>query len=334
MPQSITWLLPVRNAMPYLTEALASIEAQSYPHWRVLAWDNGSTDGSVDELRRWIPRRLPGRVVADRPMGLGVCLAQMVEQADTPLCARMDGDDVNLPGRLEKQVAFMEEYPRVAVVGTNIAFIDEHGAAKPGAWSVATDDAAIRWRLRFCNALNHPTVLFRRSVVLAAGNYRDIMPGQDYDLWVRVAQRAAMANLPQRLVRYRLSPSSVGATHRGHHEQLFQSVATQNAAAMFPGLSAAEATRLRGLLACENDSPVTLADGRCLRRCATLAARQIGQHDRYFRATSLYRQQSKSLALRWLKRLPGAAAVWPVLGRAWRGLMGHHHVGGLGHEPG
>jgi len=334
MPQPITWLLPVKNAMPYLTQTLASIEAQSYPHGQVLAWDNGSSDGSVQELRRWIPRRLPGRVIADKPMGLGACLAQMVEQARTPLCARVDGDDVNLPNRLEKQVAFMANHPQVAVVGTDIQFIDEHGTDRPGAWSVATDDADVRWRLRFCNALNHPTVVFRRSAILAAGNYRDIMPGQDYDLWVRVAQSAAMANLPDRLVRYRLLPSGVGATHHGRTEQLFQSVFDRNTAMMFPGLGDEEAARLRELLAGESDFRVTLADCWRLRRCATQSARLIGQHDRYFRGTSLYRQQFKRLTLRWFKQQPGAAAAWPVFRRIWQHKITSHKVGGPSHELG
>jgi glycosyltransferase involved in cell wall biosynthesis len=60
---NVTWLLPVKNAMPYLPEALASIEAQTYRNWTVIAWDNGSTDGSLEVLHEWIPSRLPGVVV-------------------------------------------------------------------------------------------------------------------------------------------------------------------------------------------------------------------------------------------------------------------------------
>ena len=65
----VTWLLPVKNAMPHLTDTLKSISEQSYPNHGVIAWDNGSTDGSVRELRRWIPQVIPGRVIADHPHG-------------------------------------------------------------------------------------------------------------------------------------------------------------------------------------------------------------------------------------------------------------------------
>lgn len=318
MDERVTWLLPVKNAMPYLTEALASIQAQTYRHWQVLAWDNGSTDGSIQELHRWIPSRLPGCVVADRPMGLGTCLAQMVQQASTALCARIDADDVNLPQRLERQVAVMRQQPDVGVVGTNIQFMDAAGLDRPGAWSVCTHDAEIRWRLRFCNALNHPTVLFRRSVIQAAGNYRDVVPGQDYDLWVRVATLGAMANLPGRLVRYRLLPSSVGATYRGPKPQLLEEIAHLNTPALFPGIPAQRAARLRRVVTDVADPGVVLRDCLDLRRCATVAARGAGRSRRYFRDTVTYQRQSRDLLLRWLKRRPAVAATWPVLRGVWR----------------
>jgi glycosyltransferase involved in cell wall biosynthesis len=69
--------------MPYLTEALASLEAQTFRDFEVCLWDNGSTDGSLEEARRWIPGRLKGRVVADRPLPLHECLAKRVEEART-----------------------------------------------------------------------------------------------------------------------------------------------------------------------------------------------------------------------------------------------------------
>ncbi len=320
MSVQVTWLLPVKDAMPHLRQTLESIGAQTRRHWQVLAWDNGSTDGSVRELQRWIPHRLPGRVVVDQPMSLGACLARMVQESSTPLCARIDADDVNEPDRLERQVAFLRDHSQVAVVGTGIRFIDEQGNDRDGAWSVYTDDSEIRWRLRFCNALNHPTVLFRRSAVLAAGNYRDMMPGQDYDLWVRVAAGAAMGNLPQPLVRYRLSPSSVGARHPGMSEQLFERVASDHASIMFPGLDREQALRLRRLVTNETQTGVTLTDCLNYRRCAVESARRVGRHSRYFRSTQSYRQQFRSLFVRWLKRQPGAAAAAPVIRSARRRL--------------
>jgi glycosyltransferase involved in cell wall biosynthesis len=59
----VTWLMPTLNGMPYVRETLASITGQTYRNHLILAWDNGSTDGTLEELRRWIPAHLPGRIV-------------------------------------------------------------------------------------------------------------------------------------------------------------------------------------------------------------------------------------------------------------------------------
>jgi|GEM_PF-6571817 len=96
--------------MPYLPETLASVEAQTYTNWEVLALDDGSTDSTLEELKKWIPSRLPGRVIAGESAGVGAALARLVKECTTELCARIDGDDINMPERLEKQVGFLSQY--------------------------------------------------------------------------------------------------------------------------------------------------------------------------------------------------------------------------------
>jgi glycosyltransferase involved in cell wall biosynthesis len=159
----VTWLLPVKNGMPHLPETLASIEAQTYCDWQILVWDNGSTDGTLDELRRWIPSRLPGRVIYDNPLSVGNSLANLVETAQTELCARIDADDVNYRERLEQQVAFLRARPEVTLVGTDVEFIDDKGSVIAGACTHQHEDTEIRWLLRWQCTFGHPTVLFRRS---------------------------------------------------------------------------------------------------------------------------------------------------------------------------
>jgi len=207
--ERVTWLLPVKNGMPYLPDTLASIAAQSYSNWEVLAWDNGSTDGTIDELHQWIPSRLPGRVVTEQPLSLGNALAQMVTQSQTELCARIDADDINIPQRLEKQVAFLQQHPEVAVVGSQVTRLDSqginHGLWRP--YPLEPDDI-LHFMMRSC-VIWHPTVLFRRSPIMAVGNYRDIYSAEDYDLWLRVALHYRLANLEQPLVQYRVHDKSI-----------------------------------------------------------------------------------------------------------------------------
>src|SRR5579863_7830623 len=103
----VTWLISTKQSMPFLPLTLESIANQTYRNQKILAWDDCSTDGSLEELRRWIPSRIPGRIFAGKSLRLGPCLAYLVEQADTELCARIDGDDIAYPHRLERQVAYM-----------------------------------------------------------------------------------------------------------------------------------------------------------------------------------------------------------------------------------
>jgi len=300
MSERVTWLLPVKNGMPYLPETLASIERQTYRNWEVLAWDNNSSDGTLAELHQWIPARLSGTVVADAPLSLGLSLARMVEVAGTELCARIDADDINEPERLARQVAYLQAHPQVGVVGAAIEFIDEQGRMMPGAWDQPLTDAEIRWRLRWKNSLNHPTVLFRRSIVLAAGNYRDCMPYEDYDLWFRVGLLAELANLPEKLVRYRLTGASVTAAVSRDYETLSNKVAEGLADKMFGGLDADAALALRRKARLGSSESVELWDIIRLRRAATASALAVGKPASYFRRTELFAVQQREMLSRWL----------------------------------
>ena len=302
----VTWLLPVRNGMPYIAETLASVEAQTYRDWEVLAWDNGSTDGTAEELRRWIPSRLPGRVVSDEPLSLGLSLARMVESCRTELCARIDADDVNLPERLEEQVAFMSAHAEVGAVGTWVEHMDERGATRPcpESWNLPPEDAELRWHARWATPLHHPTVMFRRSVVMAAGNYADRMPYEDHDLWFRVALRAGLANIPRPLVRYRVHSANVSANAGRGGRDGHDAVARLHARTLFGEMDGDAALELRSKVQSHTDARVRLSDLAEFRRAATRAAVAAGKPASYFRSTRLYAEQRRTLLGKWLRQRP------------------------------
>jgi acetyltransferase-like isoleucine patch superfamily enzyme len=208
MKDRITWLLPIKNGMPYLPETLASIETQTYTNWEVIVWDNGSTDGTIEELEKWIPSRLPGRLVTGNPLTLGGSLAQMVEICETELCARIDADDINLPERLEEQVKFLSTHPNIAVLGSWMYFINETGEVREDLYTIPLEHDDIIHEMLTRNAIAHPSVLFRRSAVLAVGNYRHLDNIEDFDLWLRISQHYKLANIDIPLVKYRIHENS------------------------------------------------------------------------------------------------------------------------------
>lgn len=244
---AVTWLLPVKNGMPFLRSTLEALSRQTYRDAIILAWDNGSTDDTVAELHRWIPSRLPGRIITDQPLPYPASLAALVELADTPLCARIDADDESEPHRLATQVAFLEQHPRVLLVGSQISPIDAAGQPVTFHYPLPVSYAEILHQLLETNCISHPTVMFRREAVLAVGNYRLPQPIEDYDLWLRVAARGEIHNLPDRLLRYRVHPG--GVTHQALKAQTLADsldAAWLRNAAAFCGLAdPATAQRLR-----------------------------------------------------------------------------------------
>jgi acetyltransferase-like isoleucine patch superfamily enzyme/glycosyltransferase involved in cell wall biosynthesis len=210
----VTWLMPVKNGMPYLSETLASIEAQTYTDWEIIVWDNGSTDGTIEELHKWIPAKLPGKVITDEPMSLGDSLARLVEVCESEFCVRIDADDINMPDRLEKQIAFMQDHPEVAVAGSQAKIIDSNGSLVGTSYEVPTCNSDIVNLMLVRNSLAHPTVIFRRSIILEIGNYRHQASWkgvniEDYDLWLRVSANGHnLANLDASLLHYRVHAKS------------------------------------------------------------------------------------------------------------------------------
>jgi len=307
--------MPIKNGMPYLPRALESLASQTCRDFQVIAWDNGSTDGTVETLRQWIPSRLPGRIIAGRPMPFGSSLAAMVKMARSPFCARLDADDINEPHRILTQLSFLDTHPNIAVLGSAIQQIDTHDRPVPTNLSLVTSHAEIRWRLRFCNAINHPTVIFRREAVLDAGNYRDALPAEDYELWMRVALKYRMANLSEPLVRYRIHDTSLCAVHQDRIGKIRSMIRQRHANAMLPGLAESARARLYDLLDDPEIADVTRQDCLGFRRTARLAAVQAGERPDYFTATNLYRTQMRSLVFRWLKAQPLIGAAWTKLRR-------------------
>jgi hypothetical protein len=297
----VTWLLPVRNGLPYIALTLESIAGQTYSNHKIIAWDNGSTDGTLELLRQWIPARIAGVVVHDRPLRLGPSLAAMVELADTELCAIVHGDDINHPWRLEHQVAYLDQHPEVGVLGGQSDFIDENGRPVHG-WMFATDDATIRWRSHWMAHLMHAAVMFRRKTILEAGNYRDCQPYEDMELWIRASRLTEFANIDESLIQYRRSSTSqTGRTE--DFKSLFRKAAEMNASSLFPGMDAREAMSLWDASYPDaTPAPVKLQHFRQLNQAAVDFAQQAGKPDDYFRSTPFFAEQRYHMRRRWLEQ--------------------------------
>ena len=136
--------------------------------------------------------------------GLGLALAEGVKQCSYELIARMDGDDISLPDRFEKQAAFMEQNPHIAICGGMIREFAGSPENITGKRTLPLSDAEIKKFCKWRSPFNHVTVMFRKAVVCDAGNYQSFLSYEDYWLWARILQKNfKAANLPDILVNVR-----------------------------------------------------------------------------------------------------------------------------------
>jgi glycosyltransferase involved in cell wall biosynthesis len=219
MSEKLSVLIPVLNGAPFIEEALESLERQTHRDFEVLVWDNGSTDGTVDILRQWLPGRLPGHVFTDQPLSLGLSLRNLVEASPHELCARMDVDDICHPDRFRKQLDFLRAHPGLALVGTERNYIDMKGSRLDGGMPLPLEPSdVLHATLIGPNSLWHPAVLFRKSCIVEVGNYQDHSTpdepywSEDYDLWMRLQSKHLAAAVPERLLDYRINPEGVTQT--------------------------------------------------------------------------------------------------------------------------
>lgn len=317
MSEPITWLMPIRNGMPYLPLTLESVANQTYRNHSIVVWDNGSTDGSLEELRRWIPGRIPGKIVTGRPLGVGAAMAALVELAPTEFCARLDADDIHLPHRLEKQVAHLVAHPQTVALGSQAVLINARGQAIPGSWECPIEDAESRWRIRWLSSLIHPATLFRRSAVLRAGNYKDLQGEDDSELWIRLCLQGEIYSLPETLIQYRRHATSMTGGYSNFLEG--QSRAASNASAfLFPQLAGEEALELWRISHPQyvfQNRGIRLNHLRQLSRAATQLARQFGKPDDYFKKSATFQSQAYWMRRRLFERW-GIAKL-----TAFRGLI-------------
>lgn len=202
-------LLPIHNAEAHLPEALESLCSQTFPDWSALLLDDGSSDASAEIASDYAAKDGRFRVVRLPRRGLVATLNDGLRLCDAPLVARMDADDVSLPERLEKQVAWMRRHPRADVLATRVAAHPSPEAGEGMAlyieWSNGLLSHAAMAREIFVESpLVHPTAFIRRDTLEAAGGWRDRGWPEDYDLWLRLWRDGRrFAKLPESLLLWR-----------------------------------------------------------------------------------------------------------------------------------
>ena len=210
----VSVLTSVRDGDPFLKLSVDSLRRQSYEEWELIAIDDGSTDSSGEVLDEYAATDPRIRVFHQGNRGLSASLAEGLAKVRGVYVARLDADDLMLPGRLQTQVALLQGQPEVVLVGSAAEFLDEEGEVRCK-YLMPTDEKAVRRALIRYNPFFHSSVMFRTDAARRAGGYDgQLKAGQDYDLWMRLSRIGQVVNLPEPYIQLRIREGSVTRTHR------------------------------------------------------------------------------------------------------------------------
>ena len=205
MQPKVSVLMPVYNADEFLSEAIESVLNQTFRDFELIVIEDGSTDTSADILRTVRDPRL--RII-DNGTNLGLIrsLNQGIGLARGQYIARMDADDISLPDRFAKQVAFLDGHPEIAVCGTWFRTIGIHDRIHK---HPAKHQDIVEDLLHVGCVIGHPTVMFRKSAVDEIQYESAFEHAEDYRLWARLSSRFKLANLPEVCLLYRTHAEQV-----------------------------------------------------------------------------------------------------------------------------
>jgi len=183
----ISVIMGIYNCAPTLPEALDSLIAQSYQGFKVIMCDDGSKDNSKTIAMDYV-NKFPDKFILiqnERNMGLNYTLNHCLEHADTEYVARMDGDDISLPDRFEKEINFLDSHPEYSIVSGPMNYFDENGIFKIGRGNGEVLRKDFLNGTPFC----HAPCMVRKEAYDDVGGYtvdKSLLRVEDYHLWFKM----------------------------------------------------------------------------------------------------------------------------------------------------
>lgn len=209
--------IPVCNAMPHLRETMESLLGQTVSGFQILALVDGGTDESLAYLCSIRDRRL--RVLVQPNQGVTATLNRMLRECQTPWLVRQDADDVSHPHRLARIAGAVRHRPEAGMF-YSLANYHPRGRAvgsfrcSRGTPQELRDLVSSGYLLAIC----HSTVVLSVRKTLEIGGYRLGMHNEDADLWWRMALEHDIHCIPEELVGFRQSSSSVSSKNLGEQQ--------------------------------------------------------------------------------------------------------------------
>ena len=181
----VSVVIPTYNRQSMVCEAIESVLAQRCRDFEVVVVDDGSDDGTADEIEKTYGRAV--RVVTQRRQGVAAARNLGVRNSAGPYLAFLDSDDAWRPGKLETQVAFMQAHPQAQICQTDEIWIRNGRRVNPKIRHRKPSGDVFRASLELC-LVSPSAVLMARELFARVGGFDKSFPVcEDYDLWLRIA---------------------------------------------------------------------------------------------------------------------------------------------------
>lgn len=173
----------------------------------ILVEDGSLTEelySTIENLKNHIGKEILKTVKLEKNMGLGNALRIGIEKCSNELIARMDTDDIAYPNRFEEQIKYFKNYPETDVLGTFMSEFTDNINNIICIKDAPDNKTDMKKYMKLRDPVNHPSVMFKKSKVLEAGNYKEIFLNEDSYLWGRMLSKGCVfKNIQEPLVYFR-----------------------------------------------------------------------------------------------------------------------------------
>ena len=202
--------MPVYNVEQYITKAVESILAQTFMDFEFIIIDDGSTDSSLKILETYAAKDERIHLTSRKNKGIPRTRNEMLALTSGEFIAVMDADDVALPERFALQVKFLRSHPDYVCVGGAHEVIDEKGRLLTRLELPQNNDEIQQLMLAGHGSICHPCAMIRRASLMEVGGYDEaLLTAHDLDLWLKLGEVGALANLKDTVLKYRLHMNSI-----------------------------------------------------------------------------------------------------------------------------
>lgn len=205
----ISVIMPVYNCASYIEDAVNSILNQTFSDFELIIIDDASIDYTTDILKKFTDPRIKF-VFKEKNQGVSSAANDGFRLAKGKYIARMDGDDISVKERFEKQVAILENNPKIFICG---GFVQYLGGTNNIVVHKETHQEIITELLLSCSICMGVS-MFRRKELAGYFYDENKKSGEDYDFWTKVAWCGEMYNIQEVLLLYRVHSNQASIAHK------------------------------------------------------------------------------------------------------------------------